>query len=274
MHCKAAGCWIIAVSPTACRQIIEVNLTSEDFKPIVPGAEIEFTYSVRWAPTATPFARRFERYLDYKFFGHQARARAHATLLRACAGLPLRCPGLDFPPHSLVQWGRSQTYGLCYRWRQFRHVISLPFQAECPAPHSENLPRACWCMCLAAFRWPAFAPDARVRGVQIHWFSIFNSSMILIFLTGLVAMILMRTLRADYARYTARDEDDLEVLPTDLPTPNGRSMLQCSKCMSEAVDCVAAGNAIAYACACLCDVHQEKTQARVVHRWISDVTEQ
>ena len=46
---------------------------------------------------------------------------------------------------------------------------------------------------------------------QIHWFSIFNSSMMVIFLTGLVAMILMRTLRADYARYTARDEDDLEV---------------------------------------------------------------
>ena len=60
----------------ACRQIIEVNLTSEDFKPIVPGAEIEFTYSVRWAPTATPFVRRFERYLDYKFFGHQARPGA------------------------------------------------------------------------------------------------------------------------------------------------------------------------------------------------------
>ena len=40
------------------------------------GAEIEFTYSVRWAPTATPFARRFERYLDYKFFGHQARPGA------------------------------------------------------------------------------------------------------------------------------------------------------------------------------------------------------
>ena len=41
--------------------------------------------------------------------------------------------------------------------------------------------------------------------------------MILIFLTGLVAMILMRTLRADYARYTARDEDDLEVLGPCLP---------------------------------------------------------
>ena len=79
---------------TACRQIIEVNLTSEDFKPIVPGAEIEFTYSVRWAPTATPFARRFERYLDYKFFGHQARrgVRNHARVMceGGVCGLPLR----------------------------------------------------------------------------------------------------------------------------------------------------------------------------------------
>jgi transmembrane 9 superfamily protein 3 len=44
---------------------------------------------------------------------------------------------------------------------------------------------------------------------QIHWFSIFNSFMMVIFLTGLVSMILMRTLRKDYARY-AKDEDDAE----------------------------------------------------------------
>ncbi|KAL8159998.1 LOW QUALITY PROTEIN: hypothetical protein V2J09_001535 [Rumex salicifolius] len=35
---------------------------------------------------------------------------------------------------------------------------------------------------------------------QIHWFSIFNSFMMVIFLTGLVSMILMRTLRNDYAK--------------------------------------------------------------------------
>lgn len=51
----------------------------------------------------------------------------------------------------------------------------------------------------------------KAMGVQIHWFSIFNSFMMVIFLTGLVAMIMMRTLRADYARYTSRDDDDLEV---------------------------------------------------------------
>mmetsp|Transcript_107 Transcript_107/g.185 ORF Transcript_107/g.185 Transcript_107/m.185 type:complete len:652 (-) Transcript_107:113-2068(-) len=38
---------------------------------------------------------------------------------------------------------------------------------------------------------------------QIHWFSIFNSFMMVLFLTGLVALILLRTLKADYARYSS-----------------------------------------------------------------------
>lgn len=43
---------------------------------------------------------------------------------------------------------------------------------------------------------------------QIHWFSVFNSFMMVVFLVGLVAMILMRTLRKDYARFAR--EDDLD----------------------------------------------------------------
>ena len=42
---------------------------------------------------------------------------------------------------------------------------------------------------------------------QIHWFSLFNSFMMVIFLCGLVVLILMRTLRADYARYLREEED-------------------------------------------------------------------
>ena len=52
-------------------QIIQVNLTSENPQPLVMGSQLEFTYSVRWAPTTISFARRFERYLDYNFFEHQ-----------------------------------------------------------------------------------------------------------------------------------------------------------------------------------------------------------
>ncbi|CAL8118545.1 unnamed protein product [Orchesella dallaii] len=46
---------------------------------------------------------------------------------------------------------------------------------------------------------------------RIHWFSIFNSFMMVIFLVGLVSMILMRTLRKDYARYAKDEEmDDMD----------------------------------------------------------------
>eukprot|EP00899_Mesostigma_viride_P027506 jgi/Mesvir1/7940/Mv11860-RA.1 len=106
-------------------RIIQVNLTSENPRPLIPGTTLDFTYSVKWEPTAIKYHQRFDRYLDYNFFEH-----------------------------------------------------------------------------------------------QIHWFSIFNSFMMVIFLTGLVSMILMRTLRNDYAKY-AREEDDLETLERDVSEESG-----------------------------------------------------
>mgnify|MGYP000910454925 CR=1 FL=1 len=52
--------------------------------------------------------------------------------------------------------------------------------------------------------------DPAVFKPRIHWFSICNSFMMVLFLVGLVTMILMRTLRRDYARYSRDDFDDLE----------------------------------------------------------------
>lgn len=97
------------------RQIIEVNLTSENPRPILPGTTAPLTFSVTWVETTKPFATRFDRYLDFDFFEH-----------------------------------------------------------------------------------------------QIHWFSIFNSFMMVVFLCGLVALILMRTLKNDYARYSV-EGDSLEM---------------------------------------------------------------
>ncbi|KAJ8436947.1 hypothetical protein Cgig2_017372 [Carnegiea gigantea] len=106
-------------------QIIHVNLTQDNAKPVEEGRVYDMTYTVKWIPTNVPFARRFDVYLDYPFFEH-----------------------------------------------------------------------------------------------QIHWFSIFNSFMMVIFLTGLVSMILMRTLRNDYAKY-AREDDDLESLERDVSEESG-----------------------------------------------------
>ena len=93
-------------------QIIEVNLTSDNPKPLKVDTTLPLTFSVTWHPTDKEFSTRFDRYLDFDFFEH-----------------------------------------------------------------------------------------------QIHWFSIFNSFMMVVFLCGLVALILMRTLRNDYARYTSEDEE-------------------------------------------------------------------
>ena len=101
-------------------RIIQVNLTSENPVTLGAGDELEFSYSVEWVPTETPFHRRFERYLDYDFFEH-----------------------------------------------------------------------------------------------QIHWFSIFNSFMMVFFLVGIVSLILMRTLRKDYQKY-AREAGDLDELDQEL----------------------------------------------------------
>ena len=55
--------------------------------------------------------------------------------------------------------------------------------------------------------------DNQFFGHQIHWFSIFNSLMMVVFLVGLVAVILMRILQKDCAAYAALEaaaEDDEE----------------------------------------------------------------
>ena len=47
---------------------------------------------------------------------------------------------------------------------------------------------------------------------KVHWFSIFNSFVIVIFLAGLVALIMMRTLSLDYLRYSQEYNEDANEL--------------------------------------------------------------
>jgi transmembrane 9 superfamily protein 3 len=53
---------------------------------------------------------------------------------------------------------------------------------------------------------------------QIHWFSIFNSFMMVIFLVGLVIIILLRTLKRDISRFM-KEADDIE--DNDVPEESG-----------------------------------------------------
>jgi len=56
-----------------------------------------------------------------------------------------------------------------------------------------------------ASRWDTYL---KMHEGQIHWFSIINSLMIVLFLSGMVAMILLRTLHRDIAKYNDMSAED------------------------------------------------------------------
>jgi len=56
-----------------------------------------------------------------------------------------------------------------------------------------------------ASRWDTYL---RMHEGQIHWFSIVNSLMVVLFLSGMVAMILLRTLHRDIAKYNDMSAED------------------------------------------------------------------
>jgi len=80
-----------------------------------------------------------------------------------------------------------------------------------------------------ASRWDVYL---MMTDDQIHWFSIINSLMIVLFLTGMVAMIMMRTLHADFRRYRemenseeAQEETGWKLVHGDVFRPPSRPML-------------------------------------------------
>ncbi|XP_001607598.1 transmembrane 9 superfamily member 4 [Nasonia vitripennis] len=57
-----------------------------------------------------------------------------------------------------------------------------------------------------ASRWDIYLG---MSDVEIHWFSIINSLVVVCFLSGILTMIIVRTLRRDIARYNAGESDSL-----------------------------------------------------------------
>lgn len=56
-----------------------------------------------------------------------------------------------------------------------------------------------------ASRWDAYL---RMNDVQIHWFSILNSVVVIICLSGFLSIIIVRTVRRDIDEYNVKDEDE------------------------------------------------------------------
>ncbi|CAF1194796.1 unnamed protein product [Didymodactylos carnosus] len=56
-----------------------------------------------------------------------------------------------------------------------------------------------------ASRWDTYLA---MTDVQIHWFSIINSVIVVFFLAGILSMIIVKTLRRDIARYNKEEDED------------------------------------------------------------------
>jgi len=65
-----------------------------------------------------------------------------------------------------------------------------------------------------ASRWDLYLSAGTAETAEVHWFSIINSVLIVFFLSGMVAMILVRTLHKDLTRYNRvpTDEEKAEEL--------------------------------------------------------------
>ena len=60
-----------------------------------------------------------------------------------------------------------------------------------------------------ASRWDTYLAVSK-SDEEIHWFSVINSAVVMLFLSAMVAMIVLRTLRSDITRYNALESVDLD----------------------------------------------------------------
>lgn len=109
-----------------------------------------------------------------------------------------RIVGFEVEPHSMTQATRDEGEGklvaMCNDEAAYP-VFDLDMHDEIVYTYDVSWTESPvrW-----ASRWDHYL---KMSGGEIHWFSILNSLMIVLFLSGLVAMILLRTLYRDIAKY-------------------------------------------------------------------------
>ena len=111
-----------------------------------------------------------------------------------------RIVGFEIEPHSLANQGTECADGANAPVLDLDANSAVTFTYDVLWKFSEDT----W-----SGRWERYMRGAKGK---IHWFSILNSLMIVLFLSSMVAMILLRTLHRDIARYNeiATSEDSAE----------------------------------------------------------------
>mmetsp|Transcript_100178 Transcript_100178/g.188759 ORF Transcript_100178/g.188759 Transcript_100178/m.188759 type:complete len:635 (+) Transcript_100178:60-1964(+) len=204
------------MSNLTCKVLCKMQLTKENkdkFKSM-----IDDEYLVNWIvdnlPAATRYVRRGIGGGDFTYMngfpvgierGNRYYVHNHVKLDLKYHASPneyegYRIVGFEVEPHSMTQATRNDASepsgmkAMCQDDAVYP-VFDLDMHDEIIYTYdvqwSESDIR--W-----ALRWDNYL---KMSGGQIHWFSILNSLMIMLFLSGMVAMILLRTLHRDITKY-------------------------------------------------------------------------
>jgi transmembrane 9 superfamily protein 2/4 len=109
-------------------------------------------------------------------FHRVVKAEVNPRSIERKDGAEIKCPDDSSPFHLSEESKKSLIYTYSVNWK-----------------HSE----ISW-----ATRWDSYL---KVTNSAVHWFSLINSSVIVLFLSGMIAMILFRTLYRDIAKYNQID---------------------------------------------------------------------
>eukprot|EP00392_Amoebophrya_sp_AT5.2_P004052 g4057.t1 len=202
-----------------CQSLCQKTLTAEDKKLFK--LMIDEDYQVNWIldnlPGTTKYSRKNAAKDDFTYMvgfpvGLEQRGRYflhnHAKIIIQYHSSPqeftgFRIVGFEVEPHSLVNQGTECSEGSS---GGEGGVFDLDANEQVVFTYDVNwqFSEDTW-----SGRWERYMKGAKGK---IHWFSILNSLMIVLFLSSMVAMILLRTLHRDISRYNeiATSEDSAE----------------------------------------------------------------
>jgi len=201
---------------TDCKVLCKKTLTQEDKDKF--RSMIDDEYLVNWIVDNLPAATRFVRsgadggeftYMDGFPVGVEQAGRYfihnHVKLDLKYHKQPdefegYRIVGFEVEPHSITQATRPEPGKAGHFTAMCQEGVASPaFDLDL---HQEIVFTYSVQWIESPIRWSTRWDNyLKMAGGQIHWFAILNSVVIVLFLSGMVAMILLRTLHRDIAKY-------------------------------------------------------------------------
>jgi len=198
-----------------CKALCKVTLTPEQKDKF--RSMIDDEYLVNWMVDNLPAATRFVRggvggqeftYMDGFPVGVEQGGRYfihnHVKLDLKYHKQPdefegYRIVGFEVEPHSMTQATRPDGNGNSFTAMCQEGVAAPAFDIDM---HNDVVFTYDVQWTESPIRWSTrWDSYLKMAGGQIHWFAILNSVVIVLFLSGMVAMILLRTLHRDIAKY-------------------------------------------------------------------------